>query len=111
MGSMQKHGRARGGRRGQIMVILALVAVGLVGIAALGIDVFYIYWNKNKLQGGTDAAALAGATYLNNVTFPVRTLRAFTQPTRRTRPAPMPLTTAYWRASSPAWSLMQAISR
>ena len=33
------------------MVILALAAVGLVGIAALGIDVFYIYWNKNKLQG------------------------------------------------------------
>jgi Flp pilus assembly protein TadG len=70
MGPMQKHGRARGGRRGQIMVILALVAVGLVGIAALGIDVFYIYWNKNKLQGGTDAGALAGATYFNNVTFP-----------------------------------------
>jgi hypothetical protein len=51
------------------MVILALAAVGLIGIAALGIDVFYIYWNKNKLQGGTDAAALAGATYFNNVTF------------------------------------------
>ena len=51
------------------MVILALAAVGLVGIAALGIDVFYIYWNKNKLQGATDAAALAGATYFNNVTF------------------------------------------
>jgi Flp pilus assembly protein TadG len=67
---MQKHRRARGGRRGQIIVILALVAVGLVGIAALGIDVFYIYWNKNKLQGGTDAGALAGATYFNNVTFP-----------------------------------------
>ncbi len=51
------------------MVILALAAVGLVGIAALGIDVFYIYWNKNRLQSGTDAAALAGATYFNNVTF------------------------------------------
>ena len=51
------------------MVILALAAVGLVGIAALGIDVFYIYWNKNRLQSGTDAAALAGATYFSNVTF------------------------------------------
>jgi len=51
------------------MVILALAAIGLVGIAALGIDVFYIYWNKNRLQSGTDAAALAGATYFNNVTF------------------------------------------
>ena len=41
----------------------------MVGIAALGIDVFYIYWNKNRLQSGTDAAALAGATYLSGVTF------------------------------------------
>jgi Flp pilus assembly protein TadG len=69
MSSMEKQGRARRGRRGQIMVILALAAVGLVGIAALGIDVFYIYWNKNRLQSGTDAAALAGATYFSNVTF------------------------------------------
>jgi Flp pilus assembly protein TadG len=66
---MKKHTQAWRGRRGQIMVILALAAVGLVGVAALGIDVFYIYWNKNRLQGGTDAAALAGATYFTNVTF------------------------------------------
>jgi Flp pilus assembly protein TadG len=65
----KKHGRTRHEQRGQIMVILALAAVGLVGIAALGIDVFYIYWNKNRLQSGTDAAALAGATYFNGVTF------------------------------------------
>jgi len=51
------------------MVILALAAVGLIGIAALGVDVFYIYWNKNRLQSGTDAAALAGATYFSDVTF------------------------------------------
>ena len=69
MGLMKSMDSARRGRRGQIMVILALAAVGLVGIAALGIDVFYIYWNKNRLQSGTDAAALAGATYFNNVTF------------------------------------------
>ena len=69
MSVTKKRRRARNGRRGQIMVILALAAVGLVGIAALGIDVFYIYWNKNRLQSGTDAAALAGATYFSNVTF------------------------------------------
>jgi Putative Flp pilus-assembly TadE/G-like len=51
------------------MVILALAGVALVGIAAIGIDVFYIYWSKNRLQGGTDAAALAGATYFSGVTF------------------------------------------
>ncbi|HTJ09759.1 MAG TPA: Tad domain-containing protein [Candidatus Binataceae bacterium] len=69
MSVTKKYRQARSGRRGQIMVILALAAVGLVGIAALGIDVFYIYWNKNRLQSGTDAAALAGATYFSNVTF------------------------------------------
>src|SRR3984893_10106472 len=57
------------GARAQIMVFLALAMVGVVGIAALGIDVFYIYWNKNRLQSGTDAAALAGATYLSGVRF------------------------------------------
>ena len=65
----KKSRRARSTRRGQIMGIFALAAVGVVGIAALGIDVFYLYWNKNRLQSGTDAAALAGATYFNNVSF------------------------------------------
>ena len=69
MDLIKKHPRAQRGRRGQIMVILALAGVALVGIAALGIDVFYMYWNKNRLQGGTDAAALAGVTYFSGVTF------------------------------------------
>src|ERR1700731_2260391 len=63
---MKKH---KYGPRAQIMVFLALAMVGVVGIAALGIDVFYIYWNKNRLQSGTDAAALAGVTYLSGITF------------------------------------------
>jgi hypothetical protein len=61
--------RGRAASRAQIVVFLALAAVGLVGIATLGIDAFYIYWNKNRLQNGTDAAALAGATYFSNVIF------------------------------------------
>lgn len=52
---------------GQIMVILALALAALVGVAALGVDAFYLYWNKNQLQNGTDAAALAGATYLGDL--------------------------------------------
>lgn len=53
----------------QIMTILALVVAGLLAVAALGIDVFDLYWNKNRLQAGVDAGALAGATYLGNVNF------------------------------------------
>lgn len=52
---------------GQIMVILALALAALIGVAALGVDAFYLYWNKNQLQNGTDAAALAGATYLSDL--------------------------------------------
>ena len=54
---------------GQITFMFALALVGVVSLAALGVDVFYIYWNKNRLQSGTDAGALAGAIYLNGVTF------------------------------------------
>jgi Flp pilus assembly protein TadG len=69
MDLIENRPRMRRGRRGQIMVVLALAGVALVGIAALGIDVFYLYWNKNRLQDGTDAAALAGATYFSGVLF------------------------------------------
>src|SRR5579863_5450003 len=53
----------------QIMTVLALVLAGLLAVASLGIDVFHLYWNKNRLQSGVDAASLAGATYFGNVTF------------------------------------------
>lgn len=55
--------------RGQVLVILALIIAGLLGVAALGVDVLNIYWNKDRLQAATDAAALAGATYLGDVSF------------------------------------------
>jgi Flp pilus assembly protein TadG len=55
---------------GQVMAILALALAAVIGVAAIGIDAFYLYWNKNRLQAATDAAALAGATYLGNVTLP-----------------------------------------
>lgn len=57
----------QGCRCGQIMAILALALAALVGVAAFGIDAFYLYWGKNRLQSGTDAAALAGATYLSGL--------------------------------------------
>ena len=56
-------------QRGQILPILALIVGGLLAVGALGIDVLYMYWGKDRLQSGTDASALAGATYLTTVTF------------------------------------------
>jgi hypothetical protein len=56
-------------RSGQILPLLALIIGALLGVAALGVDVFSIYWNRNRLQSATDAAALAGATYLGNIVF------------------------------------------
>jgi len=54
---------------GQILAILALIVAALLSVATLGVDVFHIYWNKNRLQAGTDAAALAGAFYAANLHF------------------------------------------
>lgn len=56
-------------RTGQVLVILALALAALVGVAAVSIDAFYLYWNRDRLQGATDAAALAGVTYLSDVTL------------------------------------------
>lgn len=54
---------------GQLMPTVAVVALALLGIAALGTDVFLMYWNQQNLQRASDAAALAGATYLSDTTF------------------------------------------
>jgi Flp pilus assembly protein TadG len=51
-------------RGGQVLVILALAIAGLLAVSALAVDVLHMYWQKNRLQAGVDAAALAGATYL-----------------------------------------------
>jgi Flp pilus assembly protein TadG len=51
------------------MPIIALIAAVLLGVAALGTDVFLIYWNQQNLQRASDAAALAGAAYLSDTTF------------------------------------------
>jgi hypothetical protein len=55
--------------RGQLLPTLALILVTLLGVCALGIDVFTLYWASANLQRATDAAALAGAMYLNDATF------------------------------------------
>jgi len=51
--------------RGVALVYLAIVLVVLMGLAALAIDMGYMYVNKAKLQNAADAGALAGAGRLS----------------------------------------------
>jgi hypothetical protein len=56
-----------GGKRGQVLVLFALALVVLLGMAALGIDVGYMYTVRHELQRCADAGALAGASrFINN---------------------------------------------
>lgn len=48
-------------RRGNIVVITALLMVGLIGFLALAIDVGYLYSVRAELQRSADAAAIAAA--------------------------------------------------
>lgn len=51
-----------GGREeGQMIVVFAVVLLVLLGFAALGIDVGYMYSVRNDLQRSVDSGALAGA--------------------------------------------------
>jgi uncharacterized membrane protein len=50
--------------KGQLMPTIAVIAAVLLGVAALGTDVFLMYWTQQNLQRASDAAAMAGATYL-----------------------------------------------
>jgi hypothetical protein len=51
-----------GGRnRGQVIVLFAVILLVLMGFAAFGVDVGYLYSVRNDLQRSADAGALAGA--------------------------------------------------
>ena len=47
--------------RGQILVIVALLMVGLVAITGLAIDGSMVFADRRQAQNATDSAALAGA--------------------------------------------------
>src|SRR6267154_5669210 len=56
--------------KGQVAIILTLALATLLGVMALGADVGVMYYQWNQLQKGADAAALAGANFLNGgITF------------------------------------------
>jgi Flp pilus assembly protein TadG len=48
--------------KGQVLVLVALAIFALLGLAALGIDVGYMYSIRHELQRSADAGALAGAS-------------------------------------------------
>jgi hypothetical protein len=54
-------------QEGAVLIIVALSMVALLGVAALAVDVGYMYSTHNELQNVADAAALAGARYLGSV--------------------------------------------
>jgi len=48
--------------KGQVLVLVALAIFVLLGFAALGIDVGFMYSVRHELQRSADAGALAGAS-------------------------------------------------
>ena len=50
------------GNSGQVLVLVALAIFVLLGFAALGIDVGYMYSVRHELQRSADSGALAGAS-------------------------------------------------
>ena len=53
-------------QQGSVILIVALCMFLFIGLAALAIDIGYLYTTRNELQNVADAAALAGARYLGN---------------------------------------------
>ena len=55
--------------KGQVIVLYAGLVAALLGATALCADVAVMYMNSTQLQKAADAAAIAGANYLNGITF------------------------------------------
>lgn len=59
------------GERGATAVLVALLLVVLLGIAALSIDLGYLFTTRNELQNIADGAALAAARKLGSIYQPM----------------------------------------
>jgi Flp pilus assembly protein TadG len=59
--NIAKYGRESENRRGQIMIFMALTMPVIFGLTAIVFDFGMVYINQNRLNGSTQAAALAGA--------------------------------------------------
>jgi Flp pilus assembly protein TadG len=60
----RREGDRRSGQHGQMVVIFALVLVGILGMAALAVDVGVLRRANQELFNAMDAGALAGASQL-----------------------------------------------
>ena len=75
-----------GNNRGQVLVILALGILALLGVAALAIDVGFLYTVRNELQRSADAGALAGASYFKETGYRITSYNVcYTKLLRRLR--------------------------
>ena len=57
--------READGERGQVLVLVALLLVGLVAVAGLMTDGGIVFTQRRDLQNSADAAALAGAMQID----------------------------------------------
>jgi len=55
----------RRSRRGNVLVLSAVLMIPLMGMVALSVDVGYLLWNQTRLQAAADAAALAAANTMS----------------------------------------------
>ena len=61
--------------KGQVLVLVALAIFALLGLAALGIDVGYMYSIRNELQRSADSGALAGASVFTTADWNLQTTK------------------------------------
>ena len=54
--------------RGQVMALVVIALIPLLGMAGLALDIGYAYYSQRTLQSSADAAALAGAAQLPDLT-------------------------------------------
>ena len=89
--------------RGQILPLVAVALIGMLGIAAFSMDVGYAYYAKRQLQSATDAAALAGAQDLPNITTATATAASYAA---ANTPANLPSFTFTYQASCTATAII-----
>jgi len=51
-------------KRGQILVMLAILIPVLLGVVAMGVDITVFYWTWSRMQSAADASVLAGSASL-----------------------------------------------